>query len=124
MMQLNQRYQESRQLEEQLEFIEQQMSELQMFSKSVEEIGKSSEKEILSSIGKGLFVKCEMKEKEFFVDVGAGVVVKKSPDDAIGIIEQQISRLGEIRYQINDNLNGLSSEFQELIKKLEQVKKE
>ena len=81
---------------------------------------KSKENSIISSLGKGLYVKASLEEKNIFVEVGSGVLVKKTPEAAKKIIENQIKRLSEAKLKLLEkfelcykNLNDLLVEFKE-----------
>lgn len=119
---LQERYQQSQALEEHMEFLNQQSMELQQFDVSLSEIEKSDDNGILAPIGKGIFVKADVKEKDFFVEVGAGVVIKKSLRDTKKVVSEQVSRIGEMKYQIREELEGLGREMQEWMKKIEEFK--
>jgi prefoldin alpha subunit len=107
-------------IEEQLKIIEQQILELNSFSKAVEIIGESEEKEILAPVGKGVFIKSDIKDKRLFVDVGSGVFVKKDIGETKKISEEQINKLNNLKMQLlsevevfNEKLKGLVEKFEE-----------
>ena len=79
--------QESQETERKLELIEEQLRELDEFSKGLELFEKSKEKEMLASFGKGVYVKSEIKDEKLFVNVGVGVVVRKSAAETKEIIQ-------------------------------------
>jgi prefoldin alpha subunit len=105
----------SEQYSEQLNVISQQIKELDNFREVLEKLDKSDEKEILSSIGKGVFVKSEIKEKTFFVDVGAGVFVRKSLKDTGEVLENQIKRLHEMKFHLSNEMDVMNSEIEKII---------
>jgi prefoldin alpha subunit len=110
MMKMQESYQQSREIEEKLQIIDQQIVELQRFEISLNDMDKNESKEMLASLGKGVFVKSEMKKEKLFVDVGAGVYVRKDVDDAKKVVLEQLKRLGELRIQLigeNERLNEI-----------------
>ncbi len=117
---LQEKYQESNSLEEQLQIIIQQSNELKLFGESLKELEKRKENEIFASVGKGVYIKSELKERNFFVDVGAGILVKKTPEEAERIIENQVRKLGELKIQLQEMLESLAMEMQDIIRKLEE----
>jgi len=60
--------QQSQEIEQNLAIIDTQVSELSEFTKNLADLSSSSEKEILSSIGKGVFAKTTLADKDLFVD--------------------------------------------------------
>lgn len=107
---------EARRLEENLQLVDNQILELEEFRKSFEFLIKSKNNEILASLGRGVFIKSEIKDKEkLFVEVGAGVVVMKTPEETLEIVKEQISRLQEARIQIASQLKVYSKQLQEFL---------
>lgn len=103
--------------DEQLKIVDQQLSELESFRKSIEDIEKNSNNEILASIGKGVFMPAEIKDRNLFVEIGAGVFVKKTLDETKKVAEEQLQRLGEMRMYLGSEINLINSEMRELIGK-------
>lgn len=109
----------ARELEENLQLIEMQIGELGDFNKSLEFLTKSRDKEMLSSIGKRVYIKTSIEDKKkLFIDVGAGVVVKKTPEETIEIVKEQILRLQEARVQISSQLEIYRGKLQEFIEEV------
>jgi|GEM_PF-3510588 prefoldin alpha subunit len=104
--------QQARQIEQQLQAIEQQIIEMQLLKMNLDELKKSDTKEeVLASIGRNIFVKTSLKDKELFVDVGAKTIVKKSIDEAKEIIDKDIARLTETREKIFTEFNAIVNEI-------------
>ena len=76
LMNLEKASQQSREIEEKLKVVEQQVAELESFRVSLDALKNSDEKEILASLGRGVFVKSDIKDEKFFVDVGSGIFVE------------------------------------------------
>ncbi len=108
--------QEARELEDNLQLIATQIAELDNFRESLEFLIKSKEKEILSSLGKRVYIKSKIEDKEkLFIEIGAGVVVKKTPEETIRIVKEQIIRLQEARVQISAQLEIYQRELESFI---------
>lgn len=111
---------QANELEQNLQLVEAQVNQLEEFKKSLAFLEKSKDNEILSPIGRGVFIKSEIKDKEkLFVEVGSNIIVKKTPEETKKIIESQVSRLKQARVQIaaqleitQEQLQGLLSELQ------------
>lgn len=119
---LRDKYAESQEIEERLNLIVQQIGELEEFGDGLEVL-EASGKEILASLGKGVYIPAEIKEKELFVGVGAGIFVKKSPVEAVKVIRGQTERLGLMRNELARRNESLDKEMQELMAEIEKGKK-
>ncbi len=106
----------ARQLEESLQLIDNQILELDNFIASLNNFSKTKENEMLSSLGRRVYVKTRIEDKErLFVEVGAGVVVRKSINDTSKIAKDQISRLQDARMQILSKLSEYHAQLQEFM---------
>ena len=72
---------QANQFEEQLKLIDQQISELNKLKEDLAAFEKSNEKEMFAEFGKGIFVKATVDKKEFLVDVGEKIFVKKISEE-------------------------------------------
>jgi len=93
MIQMQMLQQEAQELNQQLQLIEQNISEMQELNLSLEELEKNDDKNILANIGKKIYLPVEVKEKELFVEVGKGNFVKKSVLDTKQIVDGQVKKL-------------------------------
>jgi len=106
---------EARQIEMQIGMIDQQSNELIQISKSLEQLWiKEENPEFLANLGKGIFVKAKALEKEIFVSIGNGTVVKKTPEEAVEIIMTQLRRASETKSEFMSRINELQIEMQKL----------
>ena len=106
----------ARELEDNIQLIDNQLNELEIFRYTLESVVKSKEKEILSSLGKRVYLKAKIEYKEsLFVEVGAGVVVRKTPEETLKITKEQIERLQEVRGNIFLRLQSYHVELQDFI---------
>jgi len=114
--------QQSEQIEQKLGLIGQQLHELRKFKSELEEIIKDDKKEILAPLGKGIFLKSTIIEDKLFVDVGAGVLVKKTPEDTQKIVEVQITRLDELADSTNEEFEKINLKLTSLMSEIEKNK--
>ena len=112
-------HQQSQEVEQQLDFINKQVLELEDFSGNLSHLIISKNKESLSSLGKGVYLKTEIKDKRLFVEVGAGVVVRKTPEETRKVIEGQISRFQDLKSNLNNQLNLYKGDLMTMIQSLE-----
>ena len=122
--QLSMLEQEAQKLQEQMQIIEQQVLELQSLEHGLQELDKTNEKAMLSNLGKGIFMKTEIKDKNLFVDVGNKTFVKKDVPQTLKIIEEQLSKLIEAKNQIMLRMQELQEQMQTLFAEVQNTEKE
>ena len=89
------------------------LSELKLNSKS------------LAPFGLGLYVESEIKNtKQVLVNVGAGVLVKKSVGEARDLIGWQIKQTKDIAEKLTNNLAALATRAQEIENEAEELARE
>ena len=107
-------------LEKQLEFTEVHVQELQQFQENLKSFMSSNEKSSLSMLGKGVYAKTNISDKELFVEVGSGIVVRKSPQETSDIIKDQLKKFSTIREQLKAHLEMYVSGFQNLVQNIKE----
>lgn len=115
-------HQQSQEIEQNLALIENQINELELFSKNLSDLEKNPNKEMLASIGRGVFTKAALSDKELFVDVGAGTIVKKTPQETVKVIESQVKKFKEAKTQLQAQLELFHKEMHDLIEQAEKEK--
>jgi prefoldin alpha subunit len=120
-MQMQMLGQEAEKCEQQMQMIDQQSIELVAVRDSIvsikESSGKEKETEILANLGKGIFVKADLKEKDLYVNIGKDVIVKKTPDETIKIIDEQTKRMAEGKMAMTERIQQLQIEMNNLLMK-------
>jgi prefoldin alpha subunit len=115
--------QQSKQLQDQLQKIGEQLYEIEFIRQSLEDYNKVKEgAEMLSSISSGIFVKAKVAESDsFYVNVGSNVVVKKNLEQAKELMKRQAEQLKSAHdklvigfEQVNSKLQMLESELMKL----------
>ncbi len=114
---------QSQELEENLELIDKQISELQVFQENLKFFGKTKKSESLSSLGKGVFVKTNIENNDLYVNVGSDVLVKKSLAETISILEIQINKLIEAKANLVTQIDLYNQALQRIISQLEESEK-
>ena len=111
--------QQIHQMQEQMEAVEKGINDLGSLNFGLDELRGNVGKEILSPLGKGIFVKTKLASEDLTVDIGGRNFVKKSIPETKEIIEEQIKKLIIIKKEINGNLEKISDEMR---KSLEEFK--
>ena len=103
--------QQIRQLQEQHQAVEQAIAETNSLTHSLEDLKDSKGKEIFASIGKGIFVRGEVKSEDLIVDVGGKRFVNKSIPETQELIKKQVKKLDGIKIEIEENLEKINEEL-------------
>lgn len=116
---LNSRMQE---LEQQMQIIEKQISELHTTYSALKELEETNrETEMLSSMGQNVFVKSKLSDnQEVHMDVGAKVFVKKTVQEAKDIITNKTDEFVEMRENATKQLQFIAEQMLNLENELRQ----
>jgi prefoldin alpha subunit len=123
-MQIQMMEQEAQQLNQQLQLIEQNVSEMQELELSLEELNKEDSKELLANLGKGIYIPVEIKDKKLIVEVGKKNFVKKTIPQAKEIITDQLKKLITAKAQTMERLDALQTEINGLMQVLQKQNSE
>ena len=107
--------QQIRQIQQQMEVIERNIIEMSSLNLGLEEFKGAGGKEILSQVGKNIFVKTKLLSEELIVDIGSGNFVKKDIESTKKLIGEQTKKLERIRDELNSALENLNQEMTSLI---------
>ena len=107
--------QQIRQIQQQLEVIERNVMEMNSLSIGLGELHGAEGKEILSQVGKNIFVKTKLISEELIVDIGDGNFVKKNIEDTKKLIGKQIKKLERVRDELNSALEDINNEMTKII---------
>lgn len=99
------------QLQQQLQAVEQAISELSELNKGLEELIGKKDNEIFATVGRGIFVRAKILSEELIVDIGNGNLVKKSITDTKRILKDQIKKLHNIKDEINSEIKKINEEL-------------
>ena len=95
-------------LRQQLSAVEESLLYLDSINLGLGDIKNSKGKEILASIGKGIFVKARLLSEELTVDVGGNNFVKKDIPETKKLIETQIKKLQDIKKELEEKIEEVS----------------
>src|SRR3989344_992973 len=80
-------------IQQQIEAVEKALNETNSLNIGLEDIKDSKDKEILASIGKGIYIKGKIIDNNLIVDVGGRNFVKKNISETQNMIKEQIKKL-------------------------------
>ena len=115
--------QQMRQMQQQLQMIEQAIMDMQIIDSGLDDIIGGKDKEILAQIGKGIFVKTKLLSEELTVDIGERNFVKKSVPETKEMIKEQIKKLEDVKKELENNQEQMAKEFEMVMASGEGVEK-
>jgi len=122
MMKMQMIQQEAAQLEEKLHTIDEQTLDLQSIKASIVDLeGKKKGDEILTNLGKGIFMKTKIEDKDLFVNVGKNTILKKDSKETVAIMDEQISKLITGKGEIMKRMEQLQMEMMQMIQEAQQA---
>lgn len=109
--------------EEKLTFLDRQILDLEKFSEQLNYMNKEDSKEILSSLGRGVYLKANAESRDLLVEVGAGIIVKKTPEQVMQVLEDQIKKFKEARIHLSGQLEIYHKNLEETLSEMESLAK-
>ncbi len=107
--------QQAQQLNNQLQAVENGLAELKSLNLGLDDLKNSEGKEVLSPVGRGIFIKSKIISEELIVDIGGKNLVKKNVSETQILLEEQISKLDRIKADLNENIEEISKEIEKTI---------
>ncbi len=107
-------------IQQQIEAVERGIVELNSLNFGLDEFVGAKEKEIFAPLGKGIFVNAKLISEELNVDVGNGNLIKKSIPETKQLIEEQIQKLGQIKTELENNLEQLGKELTDMMNQIQE----
>ncbi len=106
------------------EIIERKYIENEATNQLIQDLKKGkTEKDILLPIGNGLFVKGKITDKKLFMDIGAGVISKRSISEAEGVVAQSRAEIESVVKKLNKEMSDTVQKLNELTMELQQLQK-
>ena len=108
-------------VQQQVEKINGQMEEIMLTKSSLVEFSSVKKgKEMMVSVSNGIFAKASLIDPEkLLVNVGNNVVVEKSVEDTINLLDEQLMELGKYQMQLTAQQQTLSRKVEEVEKEVE-----
>jgi|SRR3990167_6591421 len=107
--------QQIRQVQQQINAVDEGISELEILNIGLNEIDDGKDKEIFAPVGRGIFVKAKILSEGLTVDVGGKNFAKKTVPETQEMIKRQIEKLGEIKKELDESLREITKEVEMLI---------
>ena len=107
--------QQAQQIQEQIKTVNQNVQELEHLSRGLEDLKGKKGKEILTQIGRGIFVKAKLLSEKLTVDVGGGNFMPKDIGETKKVLDEQKGKLKDLENQLNKAMENLSQEVQKVL---------
>jgi prefoldin alpha subunit len=114
--------QELEELGKRIEILEEQTKEIGAVRQAVSSI-EGSEKEMLASLGKGVFLRANIIDKNPLVNVGSNILIKKTPQEIKEAIDSQEKIMEEAKHEINERKGQLEKEKEEILTNIQKKRK-
>lgn len=114
--------QEINRLGQQMQLVEQQALEMQNLQSGLQELEKSKEKKMLANLGKNIFIRTEILDKNLLVDIGNKTFVKKSIKETLKVVEEQLEKLMEAKKKLIEKMQEIQQETEKVIGEAEKKK--
>ena len=98
-------------IQQQLQAVEKAILDMNSLILNLEELKGSEGKEVLSSVGRGIFTRTKLISEELIVDIGGKHLVKKNIPDTQKIIKEQIKKLEEAKKDLNKALEEINKQL-------------
>lgn len=112
MMEVQEMAQQAERIEQHVGFLGQQIEELEKFKSNLNRFDAKPGNKMLASFGKGVFMESELKSDKLFVEVGAGILVRKEAGEVSSILEQQIQSIITSREYFKQQFDMYTNELQ------------
>ncbi len=113
-------------MQKQLESLEAKSGEIVGLKNSLAKLSSAKvNSKSYSSLGLGTFVESEIKNTgNVLVNVGAGVLVKKTTSEADELASMQLAQMDAVAQRLTHNINAMSARAQELESEIQGLLKE
>jgi len=110
-------------IEQQFGFLQATINDYAQAKITIEKMKESSNgSEILIPIGGGTFAFAETKDtSKILTDIGSGIIVEKTPDEAIKVINKRIETLQLSQQSLTSLSQQINSQMEEITKKAQQL---
>jgi prefoldin alpha subunit len=109
--------QQIRLIQEQLQAVNQAIIEMESLELGLDELIGKKEKEIISPIGRGIYVKSKLISEDMLIDIGNKNFITKSIPDTKKLLKDQIQKLGNVKAELEGELDKINQEITEIFLK-------
>ncbi len=113
-------------LQEKIKALDSQEKELIIAKDAIKQLQNiDGEKTALFPIVNGVFIKGKiLKPENLIVNVGAGVAVKKKPEETQKLLDENLNEVKKYKDQLVQEFNQMNQMLQSILKDIENIEKE
>lgn len=101
--------------------IDRQLEDMIQLNMSLGKLDNGKGKEILSALGRGVFLNTLINDDKVFVNVGSKTLVRKTFHEAMEIINGQIAELEEMKAELLKGVEEINLELYELLEEAQKI---
>lgn len=116
--------QQANQIQEQITLVVKKMQELDVLALSLDKIDKSKEKRLLASVGEGIYIDTDLRDKDLLINVGKNIFVHKTIGDARKLIDKQNKLLQELKGKMEVDVEKISKELNIMVENMKKQEEE
>ncbi len=98
-------------LKQQLQAVEQAISELTNLNIGLDDLVGKEGNEIMAPVGRGIYAKAKLLSEDLTVDIGNKNLVKKSIPDTKKILQEQLKKLDDVKKELEENMENINQEL-------------
>jgi len=107
--------QQIKQLQEQMQAVEQTAIELNSLNIGLDDIVGAKDTEIMAPIGRGIFAKAKLLSEDLIVDVGGKNLIKKTIPETKDILTEQLKKLDAAKKELDIEIEKVNKNLTESI---------
>lgn len=116
--------QQAEERKQQIEELERQKTDMSSLKESLEDIEKNrKDGEILSNLGRGIFLKTQVKDDKVFVNVGSKTLVRKSFQEARELIDAQLREIEKVKADLMRSIEEINLQLYSLLEEAKNSEK-
>ena len=109
---------------QQVEELEKQTADLSSLKDSLKEISKKKSEEILSNLGRGIFLKTRVDDEKVFVNVGSKTIIRKTFQETSDLIDKQLEEIERVKSELMGIIEEINGELMRLLEEAKNSEKE
>lgn len=121
-LKLNFLEQQAEERKQQIEELERQAADLTSLQESLKALKEKKSGEILSNLGRGIFLKTKAEDEKVFVNVGSKTLVRKTFQETVEILDKQLEEIKRIKADLIRNIEEINIELMSLLEEAQKTR--
>ncbi len=124
LLKLNFLEQQADERKHQIEELERQAADLTDLKDSLKALEEKKSGEILSNLGRGIFLKTGVEDEKVFVNIGSKTLVRKTFQETREILDKQIMEIEKLRQELFKGIEEINLSLYRLLEEAQKTEKE